>query len=154
MPASVPSHERVSAPGIAFAIASYLLWGVLPLLFLALPPTGAPEIVAWRIVLSLAFCVVLLTVTGGWSRFMALVRDRVALGAVAVDFPSGAHYRAFRGAVDELRLLQTQVTFYASLRALLSAWRVFHVVLAVLLVVMITAHIGVSLFLGYTWIFR
>ena len=56
MPASVPSHERVSAPGIAFAIASYLLWGVLPLLFLALPPTGAPEIVAWRIVLSLARC--------------------------------------------------------------------------------------------------
>ena len=79
MPAPVPSHERVSAPGIAFAIASYLLWGVLPLLFLALPPTGAPEIVAWRIVLSLAFCVILLTVTGGWSRFMALVRDRVAL---------------------------------------------------------------------------
>jgi len=84
VPASVPSHERVSAPGIAFAIASYLLWGVLPLLFLALPPTGAPEIVAWRIVLSLAFCVILLTVTGGWSRFMALVRDRVALGTLAL----------------------------------------------------------------------
>jgi hypothetical protein len=33
-------------------------------------------------------------------------------------------------------------------------WRVFHVVLAILLVVMITAHIGVSLFLGYTWIFK
>lgn len=34
--------------------------------------------------LSLAFCVILLTVTGGWSRFMALVRDRVALGTLAL----------------------------------------------------------------------
>jgi hypothetical protein len=30
---------------------------------------------------------------------------------------------------------------------------VFHVVLAILLVILIAAHIGVSLFLGYRWIF-
>ena len=82
------------------------------------------------------------------------VRDRVELGAVAMEFPSGAHYREFRHSFDELRTLQTQVTFYGSLRLLLSVWRIFHVVLAILLVVMITAHIGVSLYLGYTWIGR
>lgn len=82
------------------------------------------------------------------------VRDQVELGAVAAEFPSGAHYREFRVSFDELRQLQTQVTFYGSLRMLLAVWRVFHVVLAVLLVVMITAHIGVSLYLGYSWIFR
>ncbi len=37
---------------------------------------------------------------------------------------------------------------------LMSVWRVFHVVLAVVLVVMIAAHIGVSLYLGYRWIFK
>ena len=81
------------------------------------------------------------------------VRDRVALGTLAVEFPSGAHFREFRASFEELRQLQTQVTFYTALRGLLSVWRVFHVVLAILLVVMITAHIGVSLFLGYKWIF-
>jgi hypothetical protein len=40
------------------------------------------------------------------------------------------------------------------LKRLLATWRIFHVVLAGGLVVMIAAHIGVSLFLGYTWIFR
>jgi hypothetical protein len=59
-----------------------------------------------------------------------------------------------RHTFGELRQLQTQVTFYGSIKLFLSVWRVFHVVLAILLVVMITAHIGVSLFLGYTWIFR
>ncbi len=81
-------------------------------------------------------------------------RDQVALGAVAGEFPTGAHYREFRHSFAELRKLQTQVTFYASIRRMLSVWRVFHVVLAVLLVVMITAHIAVSLYLGYSWIFR
>ena len=81
------------------------------------------------------------------------VKDRVALGTLAVEFPSGAHFREFRDSFEELRQLQTQVTFYTALRGLLSVWRVFHVVLAILLVVMITAHIGVSLFLGYKWIF-
>lgn len=84
MPAAVTTHERVSPSGLAYAIASYLLWGFLPLLFLTLPPTGAVEIVAWRIVLSLVFCVLLLTVTGGWARFAALIRDRTALRSLAL----------------------------------------------------------------------
>ena len=37
---------------------------------------------------------------------------------------------------------------------LMAVWRIFHVVLASLLVLMISAHIGVSLYLGYRWIFK
>jgi chloramphenicol-sensitive protein RarD len=62
--------------GLGYAIAAYGLWGFLPLFFLTLAPTGAVEIVAWRIVLSLVFCVFLLTVTRGWGRFIAILRDR------------------------------------------------------------------------------
>jgi len=36
----------------------------------------------------------------------------------------------------------------------MSVWRVLHVVLAVVLVFLIAAHIALSLYLGYTWIFR
>ena len=42
--------------GGVYAFTAYLLWGILPLYFLALAPTGAWELVAWRIVLSLGFC--------------------------------------------------------------------------------------------------
>ena len=62
--------------GLAYGIAAYTLWGVLPLFFLLLRPATAVEIVAWRIVLSLIFCALLLTVTRGWPALVAIVRDR------------------------------------------------------------------------------
>ncbi len=68
-------------------------------------------------------------------------------------FPTAAQAREFSDSFKKLRTLQAQVSFFRSLKVLLSTWRVFHVVLAVLLVVLIAAHIGVSLFLGYRWIF-
>ncbi|WP_376765725.1 EamA family transporter RarD [Agromyces agglutinans] len=66
----------ISRSGLAYAVSAYLLWGVLPLYFLALAPTGAFEIVAWRILLSLVFCALLLTVTRTWRSLAALLRDR------------------------------------------------------------------------------
>lgn len=61
--------------GIAYAGGAYLLWGVLPLYFLLLTPTGPWEVVAWRVLLSLVFCLLLLTVTRGWAAFGAIIRQ-------------------------------------------------------------------------------
>ena len=58
--ARTPSREI--AIGGVYAFVAYLLWGFLPLYFLTLAPTGAWEVVAWRIVLSLVFCAILLFV--------------------------------------------------------------------------------------------
>jgi len=65
-----------TALGGVYAFLAYLLWGVLPLYFIALAPTGPWELVAWRIVLSLVFCVLLLAVTRSWRRIAAILRDR------------------------------------------------------------------------------
>lgn len=70
---SDPTRER--ALGGIYAFAAYFLWGFLPLYFLLLAPTGPFELVAWRIVLSLAFCALLLTVLRGWGRLVAIVRQ-------------------------------------------------------------------------------
>ncbi|MCY7413174.1 MAG: EamA family transporter RarD [Salinibacterium sp.] len=77
------SAGGVTAGGVTFAVSAYLLWGFLPLLFVSLEPSGAVEIVAWRIVLSLVFCCVLLVITGGWARFVAIARDRRAVLTLA-----------------------------------------------------------------------
>lgn len=84
MPPSGSPAERVSGSGLAFAIGSYLLWGVLPILFYALRDSGAIEIVSWRILLSLVFCALLLTVMRGWPGLVALVRDRAAVGTLTL----------------------------------------------------------------------
>lgn len=83
-PSPVVGEHRRLGPGLAFAISSYVLWGFLPLLFLGLVPSGPLEIVAWRIVLSLAFCALLLTITRTWPAFLRILRDRTAVLTLAV----------------------------------------------------------------------
>jgi chloramphenicol-sensitive protein RarD len=79
-----PVPERISPSGLAFAVGAYLLWGFLPLLFVVLDPAGAVEIVSWRIVQALAFCLLLVTITRRWRPFLALLRDRRAVGMLAL----------------------------------------------------------------------
>jgi chloramphenicol-sensitive protein RarD len=81
---SSPADPKRLGPGLAFAVSSYVLWGFLPVYFLLLAPTGAFEIVAYRILFSLVFCAVLLTVTRGWARLVALVRQPRILGIMAL----------------------------------------------------------------------
>lgn len=86
---STRPDDTVSGSGIAFAASAYLLWGVLPILFFAVRDAGAVEIVSWRIVLSLVFCALLLTVTRSWPKLVAALRDRrtmlgLALAAVFI----------------------------------------------------------------------
>ena len=69
----------MSRSGLAFAIGAYGLWGFLPIYFIALEPAGPFEIVGWRVLLSLVFCALLITVTRAWRSFMTLVRDRRVL---------------------------------------------------------------------------
>lgn len=70
--------------GGLFALAAYLLWGVLPLYFLQLEPTGPWEVVAWRIALSFVFCLILLTVLRAWRPFLAIVRQPRLLALTAL----------------------------------------------------------------------
>ncbi|WP_336642399.1 EamA family transporter RarD [Microbacterium sp. MMO-113] len=70
--------------GIAYAGSAYLLWGFLPLYFLLLQPTGPWEVVAWRVLLSFVFCLLLLTVTRGWPALLAIVRSPRLLGWTAL----------------------------------------------------------------------
>nr|WP_051159330.1 EamA family transporter RarD [Agromyces subbeticus] len=59
-----------------FAIGAYGLWGFLPVYFIALAPSGPFEIVGWRVLFSLVFCVLLITVTRAWRPLAVLFRDR------------------------------------------------------------------------------
>ncbi len=69
-------ENRLSSSGLALAIGAYGLWGFLPLYFLLLDPSTPVEIVAWRVLLSLVFCLLLLVVTRALPAFAALLRDR------------------------------------------------------------------------------
>jgi chloramphenicol-sensitive protein RarD len=68
------TSSRQRRLGLVYAICAYLLWGILPIYFIALAPANAFEIVAWRVLFSLVFCAILLTVTRRWKPFLGLFR--------------------------------------------------------------------------------
>lgn len=51
-----------------------MLWGFLPIYFVALAPANAFEIVAWRVVFSLVFCAIIIAVTRAWRPLMVIMR--------------------------------------------------------------------------------
>ena len=74
-----------SRDGFLAAAAAYGLWGLLPAYFVALDPSGPVEILAFRIVLSLVFCVVILAIMRRLAKTAALLKDSgiVKLSALA-----------------------------------------------------------------------
>ncbi|MBP3042672.1 EamA family transporter RarD [Arthrobacter jiangjiafuii] len=85
-PSSSPAAPGPASntPGILFGIGAYAIWGLLPLYFLVLVPAGPVEIVAARIVFSLVFCGVLLTVMKSWEATATAARDRRLVGTLAL----------------------------------------------------------------------
>src|SRR3954471_17594080 len=62
--------------GVASGLAAYALWGLFPLYFPLLKPSGGLEIVAHRVLWSLVFISVLITVVRRWSLVRAAGTDR------------------------------------------------------------------------------
>lgn len=84
MTLTTPADRATQTAGVAYAGGAYLLWGVLPLYFLLLVPTGPWEVVAWRVLLSFVFCCLLLTVTRGWGALGVIVSQPKLLGWTAL----------------------------------------------------------------------
>jgi chloramphenicol-sensitive protein RarD len=78
-----PARSETTA-GILFGIGAYGLWGLLPLYFIVLQPAGAVEIVANRVVWSLLFCGLLITITRAWRTLIASLRDRAVMASLAI----------------------------------------------------------------------
>jgi chloramphenicol-sensitive protein RarD len=84
-PAAGPKAvDKETTAGVLFGIAAYGLWGLLPLYFFVLMPAGAVEIVANRVVWSLLFCALLITVTRAWSALARALRNRAVFGSLAL----------------------------------------------------------------------
>ena len=73
-------HDRW---GLPLGISAFMLWGAMPLFFPLLEPAGAIEIVAHRVVWSLAFCLIALTVMRQLGAFRDALRSPRILGTLA-----------------------------------------------------------------------
>jgi chloramphenicol-sensitive protein RarD len=75
------NHPRV---GFALGLAAYGLWGVLPIYFKLIEVVPAVAIVAHRILWSLPFLAVLVTVARGWGKVREALRRPRTVGVLVV----------------------------------------------------------------------
>lgn len=89
-----PARER-SLGGI-YAFSAYVLWGFMPLYFLTLAPMGPFEVVSWRILFSLVFCAILLTVLRAWVKLIAILRTpRLVLWTIVAGLLIYVNWQVF-----------------------------------------------------------
>ncbi|GAB7192537.1 EamA family transporter RarD [Kineococcus sp. NUM-3379] len=75
------SAERT---GVLAGAGAYALWGVFPLFFVLLAPAGPVEVLAHRVVWSLAVCALVVTLTRRWAVLLRVLRNRAQAGLLAV----------------------------------------------------------------------
>jgi len=68
-------------------------------------------------------------------------------------FAARNQYKEFARAYRRLIQLRTQIGLFRSTKRFLRVWRIWHVALSLFLVFMISAHVGVSVYFGYRWVF-
>ncbi|MGY1783893.1 EamA family transporter RarD [Geodermatophilus sp. SYSU D00698] len=99
--------------GTAAGLAAYGLWGVFPLYFPLLEPAGGVEIVAHRIVWSLLFVAVLLTVLRRWALVHAAVTDRRTLLVLAgASVLIAANWLVFVYGVNSGHVVETSLGYF------------------------------------------
>jgi chloramphenicol-sensitive protein RarD len=97
--------------GTALGLAAYVMWGLFPLYWPLLEPGGALEILAHRIVWSLAFVLLALVATRRGLR--DLPRDRRALGLLAIAAALiGVNWGVFIWAVNHGHVIESSLGYF------------------------------------------
>lgn len=153
--------------GVLFGVAAYGLWGVFPLYFKAIRNVPPLEVLAHRIIWSLAFLSLLLLIRRHWRSVVTSLRQRrtVALLA-ATTLLIAANWLVFIWAVTTDHVLQASLGYFINplvnvvfgvvfLRERLRDWQKLSVALAAIGVGYLTIASGqfplVALFLAITF---
>lgn len=109
-----PTGTDERARGLAYALAAYLSWGMLPLYFKALQPVPAPEILAHRVLWSLLLLAGLLAARGGAAAFRApFRRDKLPLLAVTTLLIA-VNWLVYIWAVQVGRVLEASLGYFVN----------------------------------------
>lgn len=101
------------ARGTAYAFLAYGIWGVFPLYFHALRPTGSWEILAHRILWTFVLCVGILSVRRDWGWARGVLRNRaLALGLTAAALLIGVNWLVYVMAVLAGRTYEAALGYF------------------------------------------
>ena len=107
------NHTHYSRTGFALGLSAYALWGVLPLYFKAVAAIAPFDIVAHRVLWSLPFLAVLITVSRSWAKVQTAIRDRRTLGMLFLTaLLIGGNWLLYVYAVNSGHMLAASFGYY------------------------------------------
>ncbi len=99
--------------GVFYGLSAYLLWGVVPLYFVALKHIPAAGMLAHRILWSLVLLSVLVLITGRGRAMIRLLSDRVSLTYLLVSaLLIALNWTTFIYAVSQQEVLQASLGYF------------------------------------------
>jgi len=99
--------------GLAYSLAAYLAWGLSPVYFKALRPTGPLEILSWRVVASVALLGAMTAVMGRGAEVARSLRDRRrALTYVATTLLISVNWLLYIWSVNSGHLLEASMGYF------------------------------------------
>jgi chloramphenicol-sensitive protein RarD len=105
-----PRHQR---QGVAYALAAYLAWGVLPVYFKAVASVPALEVLAHRVIWSVVFLLALTLLRGRWREFTALFRNaRTQATLMVTTVLIATNWGVFIWSVANGRLVEASLGYF------------------------------------------
>lgn len=99
--------------GVLFALAAYGMWGLVPIYFKAVDHVSPFEVVAHRVLWSVAFLVVFIVATGRWQEFTShLKQRRLIAGLLLSAIVISLNWLVFIWAVGQDRILEAALGYF------------------------------------------
>jgi chloramphenicol-sensitive protein RarD len=114
-PVRAQPHEEASssAGGFSLGLGAYALWGVLPIYFKALADVSSVDIVAHRVLWSLPYLAVLITISKGWRKVRSATRFPRTLAMLTLTaLLIGSNWLLYTYAVTSGHILAASFGYY------------------------------------------
>lgn len=99
--------------GLPMALAAYGVWGVLPLYLQLLKHVPPSELLGWRIVFTLPFCLLIIALRKQTAELLRALTDRKVVGLLLLSaLLIGGNWLIFLTAVAERHVLATSLGYY------------------------------------------
>ena len=99
--------------GLPLALAAYGIWGLLPIYLQLLKQVPPVELLGWRIIFTLPFCLLLISTRKQTGELLQVLKNRKALLSLFLSAALiGANWLIFLIAVSEKHVLATSLGYY------------------------------------------
>ncbi|CDH31508.1 EamA family transporter RarD [Xenorhabdus bovienii] len=105
--------DQQTAKGVLYALGAYLIWGLAPIYFKTIQQVPPDEIVSHRVIWSVFFMVLLLTLTRHWRKVWAVARQPKKLLLLGITaFTIASNWLVYIWAVNNGHLLEASLGYF------------------------------------------